>query len=148
MDNNKQNELAVKTALDTVTIVEKALEDSTTLKTAVIVELPPRADSHRPADLTEFSNFALKAAVEKSALRGQISLASLDTLYSYSEQDIFGSPNSPFYDGIHMRGRHGGTNCIVTAVAAAGLSNNQRPCQTRQRVGRPVHNRVRYHCKI
>ena len=41
MDNNKQNELAVKTALDTVTIVEKA---------AVIVELPPRADSHRLAD--------------------------------------------------------------------------------------------------
>ena len=131
MDNNKQNELAVKTALDTVTTVEKALEDSTTLKTAVIVELPPRADSHRPADLTEFSNFALKAAVDKSALRGQISFASLDTLYSYSEQDIFGSPF--FYDGIHMRGRHGGTNCIVTAVAAAGLSKNQGPCQTRQR---------------
>ena len=128
MDTNKQNELAVKTALDTVAIVEKALKKSTTLKMAVIVELPPRADSHRLAGLTEFSNFALKAAVEKSALRSQITLASLDTLYNYSNQDIFGSPYSPIYDGIHMRGRHGGqayTNCIVTAVAAAGLSKNQ-----------------------
>ena len=128
LDTNKQNELAVKTALETVATVEKALKDSTTLKAAVIVELPPRADSQRLAGLTEFSNFTLRAAVEKSALRSQITLASLDTLYNYTEQDIFGSPSSPFYDGIHMRGRHGGqayTNCIVTAVAAAGLSKNR-----------------------
>ena len=79
--------------------------------------------------LTEFSNFALKAAVEKSALRSHITLASLDTLYNYSEQDIFGSPYAPFYDGIHMRGRHGGqayTDCIVTAVAAAGISKTRK----------------------
>ena len=97
----------VRTAQDTVATVEKL---------------------HRLADLTEFSNFALKAAVKKSTLKSQISLASLDSFYNYSEQDLFGSPNSPFYDGIHMGGRHGGqahTNCIVTAVAAAGLSKNQ-----------------------
>ena len=69
-----------------------------------------------------------RAAVEKSAHRSQITLASLDTLYDYSEKDIFGSPSSPFYDGIHMRGRHGGqayTDCIVRAVAAAGISKTQ-----------------------
>ena len=128
LDNHEQNELAVQTALETVATVEKAIEKSSTLKSVVIVELPPRADSQRLADLTEFCNFTLRAAAEKSALRNQITIASLDALYEYSEKDIFGSPSSPFFDGIHMRGRHGGhvyTDCIIKAVTAAGMSKTQ-----------------------
>ena len=38
-DRPRQSELAVKTALDTVSIVQKALVESSSLKQAVLVEL-------------------------------------------------------------------------------------------------------------
>ena len=66
LDKQEQNELAVQTALDTVSIVEKALEETPTLEKVILVELPPRADSLRLSELTEFCNFSLKVRGEKS----------------------------------------------------------------------------------
>ena len=119
-----QNRLAIKTSTDTVSIVEKALEQNNSLKKAVIVELPPRADSMRLQELTEFANFTLRNTIEKSIYKSQITFASLDSLNLYTEKDIFGSPSSRKNDGIHMRGRLGATaytECIVRALKAAGL---------------------------
>ena len=90
----------------------------------MVVELPPRADSIRLQELTEFANFALRDTIEKSTYRSQITLARLDSLYQYAEKDIFGSPSTRKNDGIHMRGRLGAmayTECIVTALKVAGL---------------------------
>jgi hypothetical protein len=126
-DRPRQNELAVKTALDTVSIVQKALVQSSSLEKAVLVELPPRTDSGRLSELTEFSNSALREAVRKSTCRRKITIASLDMLYQHSNLDIFGSHSSPRYDGIHLRGKLGPvvfTNCLLTAVASAGLTSN------------------------
>ena len=129
LDSHEQSELAVQTALDTVAIVEKALAESPRLEKAVIVELPPRADSWRLAELTEFSNFALRGAVEKSALSNRITIATLDSLYEHSDSKIFGHPNSNKYkyDGIHLRGKVAAklyTESILTAVRAAGLASS------------------------
>ena len=128
LDSHEQSELAVQTALDTVSTVEKALAQSPGLEKAVIVELPPRADSWRLAELTEFSNFALRGAVEKSALSSRITIATLDTLYEHSDAKIFGHKNSNKYkyDGIHLRGKLGSklyTECIMSAVRTAGLAS-------------------------
>ena len=130
MPNEEQNQLAVAVARETLGVVEKALKDFPNLEKAVIVELPPRADSHRLSELVEFANFVLKSSVEKSKYRNQISIASLDPLYDHSEYAIFGSPSSPKSDGIHMRGNRGSrlyTDCILNAVKSAGLGSSVTP---------------------
>ena len=132
-DNHEQNELAVKTALDTVSIVEKALEDSPSLEKIMIVELPPRADSTRLSEHIEFCNFTLKGRVKNSKYHEQITIANLDNFYDYKYEDIFGFPSSRSYDGIHMMGRHGRhayTDSILKAVEAAGLRRRRRTSNT------------------
>ena len=124
-DRPRQSELAVKTALDTVSIVQKALVQSSSLEKAVLVELPPRADSRRLSELTEHSNSALREAVSQSACRRKITVASLDMLYQHSNLDVFGSLSSPRYDGIHLRGKLGAkvfTDCLLEAVTSAGIT--------------------------
>ena len=124
LEAEEQKKFAFKTAADTVTIVEKAIANSEYLEKAVIVELPPRADSKRLQELTEFTNFTLRSLVENSKLNKQITIASLDPIYEYSEYDIFGSPSARQNDGIHMRGKFGKkayTESILTALMSAGL---------------------------
>ena len=125
MEKKEQFRLAEKTSGDTVTIVEKALEDNETLEKVVVVELPPRADSEKLAELTKYSNFILKSKVEKSKFNKNIIIAKLDALYKHSEKDIFGSASKSWSDGIHLRGRLGSevyTECILTALRSAGLT--------------------------
>ena len=83
--------MALDTPLEIRSIVEKALKDNPTLK-AVIVELLLRRDTDRLSELTEFSNFVLQGAVEKSKYSNQISISALDSMYE-KKRDIFGSPN-------------------------------------------------------
>ena len=128
MPENEQNQMAIDTPCETLSIVEKALKDNPTLKTAVIVELPPRNDSYKLSELTEFSNFVLKGAVKKSKYRNQISIATLDAMYDYSDKDIFGSQNYFKYDGIHMHGKLGKqvySNSILMALESAGLTSTE-----------------------
>ena len=128
LEAEEQKKLAFKTAADTVTIVEKAIANSESLEKAVIVELPPRADSKILQELTEFTNFTLRSLVENSKLNKQINIASLDPLYAHSEYDIFGSPSARQSDGIHMRGKFGKkvyTESILTALMSAGLGFNK-----------------------
>ena len=132
-DSQEQNELTVKTALDTVSIVEKAIEDFPSLEKIVIVELPPRADSTRLSELTEFCNFTLRGKVQKSKYHKQITIANLDNLYDYTYEDIFGFPSSQKYDGIHMKGKHGRhayTVSILQAIESAGLRRQRRTFNT------------------
>ena len=125
-ENNLQYKLAESTATETLAIVEKALKDSDTLKDAIIVELPLRVDSETLQSLTEYSNFVLREAVRKSNLKDRITVASLDALWDYSEQHIYGHPSSSRYDGIHMRGKFGRkayTRCIEEAVKSSRFAN-------------------------
>ena len=127
METNEQYKMAEDTALETLAIVEKAIEKSDTLKSAVIMELLPRADSARLQNLTEFSNFVLKEAVFKSKHKEKITLGSFDALYNFSEEDIFGHPSSYSYDGIHLRGDWGSeafTDCLRAAVRRSRFSSN------------------------
>ena len=126
-----QNRMAVDTALETLAVLEEALRKTPTLEKVLIVEQPPRVDSPKLAELTDLSNFVLRTAAEKSHFSEKISIVTLDALYEYSEKDIYGSPNSSRYDGIHMRGKHGHrifTNCILTAIKATGTSSIQPTC--------------------
>ena len=126
MPKDQQDMMAVDTPLETLAMVEKALKDNKSLKKAVIIELPPRTDNDRLSELTEFSNFVLKEAANKSKYRNQISIGALDTMYDYNERDIFGSPNYHKYDGIHMHGKLGRkvySNCVVAALESAGLTS-------------------------
>ena len=127
MENHLQNESAEHTALETLAIVEKAIQDSDTLEDAIIVELPPRVVSERLQYLTEYSNSVHREAVRKSSLKHKITVASLDALWEYIEQDIYGHPSSSRYDGIHMRGKYGSrayTQCIQEAVRSSKVCHN------------------------
>ena len=128
MPKDQQDKMTVHTPLETLLIVEKALEDNPTLKKTVIIELPPRTDNDRLSELTEFSNFVLREAADKSKYRNKISIGSLDTMYDYTERDIFGSPNYHKYDGIHMYGKLGRkvfSNCVLAALESAGLTSTE-----------------------
>ena len=126
-DVNEQYKLAEHTAFETLAIVEQAIEKSETLKNAVIMELPPRADSARLQSLTEYCNFILRDIVSRSKYKQQITLGSFDRLYDFSENDIFGHRSSNSYDGIHLRGEWGSeafTDCIRKAVKRSRFSSN------------------------
>ena len=119
--------MAEETALETLKIVEKALEDSETLTSAVIMMLPHRADSVRLQDLTEYCNFVLRDAVTTSKHKQKITIGSYDSLDRFSDNDIFGHPSSARYDGIHMRGDWGSeafTDCIRAAVRRSRFPSN------------------------
>ena len=95
-------------------------------KDAIIVELPPRVDSETLQSLTEYSNFVLREAVKKSNLKDRITVASLDALWDYNKQHIYGHPSSTRYDGIHMRGKFGSkayTWRIEEAVKSSRFAN-------------------------
>jgi hypothetical protein len=127
MENNEQFKMAEETALATLAIVEKALEDSETLESAVIMELPPRADSAKLQDLSEYCNFVLREAAVTSKHKQKITIGSFDSLYNFSNNDIFGPPSSTRYDGIHMRGDWGSeafTDCIRAAVRSSRFPSN------------------------
>ena len=127
MESNEQYNMAESTALETLAIVEKALEKSNTLKHAVIMELPPRADSARLQSLTEFCNFVLRDIVFRSKHKQKITLGSFDRLYDFSEDDLFGHQSSTSYDGIHLRGDWGTeafTDCIRAAVRHSRFSSS------------------------
>ena len=128
LNSEEQNRLAIKTSADTVTIIENALEQHDSLEKVVVVELPPRDDSRRLEELTKFANFTLRNTVQKSIYKDKITIASLESIYHYTNQEIFGSPSLRKSDGIHMRGKLGKkvyTDCILWALKSAGL------CQTR-----------------
>ena len=115
-------------SLDTVAIVEKALEDNETLEKVIVVELPPRADSKKLAELTKHSNSTLKGRVDKSKFKNQITIATLKALYNHPDKDIFGSSTATWSDGIHLRGRLGSelyTESILTALRTAGLTQSR-----------------------
>ena len=95
LEKKEQFRLAEKTSVDTVTIVEKALEDNETLEKVVIVELPPRADSEKLAELTKYSNFILKSKVEKSKFYKNITIAKLDALYNHPKGTYSAPPPNP-----------------------------------------------------
>ena len=127
MEANEQYKLAEHTALETLAIVEKAIEKSDTLKNAVIMELPPRADSARLQSLTEYCNFILRESVFRSKHKEKITLGSFDRLYDFSENNIFGHKSSSSYDGIHLRGEWGSeafTDCIRKAVKRSRFSSS------------------------
>ena len=144
MENHIQYQLAEETALETLGVVEKALKDSNTLKDVMIVELPPRVDNEKLQHLTEYSNFVLREAVRNSTLNHRITVASLDSLWDYSEQEIYGHPSSNRYDGIHMRGKLGSkvfTECIREAVKSSRFASDITSTSTATHSLIPTSNR-------
>jgi hypothetical protein len=115
---------AVESSINTVAAVEAALRDFPSLKSAIIVERLPRTDSM--ADISEFSNFALRGLVDKSALHDRMSVLSLNSIIPSSqvmEDDMYGSSFLPNYDGIHLRGKAGTklfTRSIVEGLRSVG----------------------------
>ena len=100
------------------------------LEKVLIHERLPRADSL--ADLSEYSNFALKSLVEKSELKNRISVVPMTALHFTTEdkmEDIFGSPTSQSFDGIHLNGRLGYqlyNDCLISAIKTVGISAPRR----------------------
>jgi hypothetical protein len=82
--------------------------------------------------LSEYSNFALSSLVEKSELRNRISVVPMTALHFTTDdqmEDIFGSPTSQSFDGIHIKGRLGYqlyNDCLISAIKTVGISAPRR----------------------
>ena len=121
----EQYKLAVQSSENCIAIAEKALKDFPKLEKVIIHERLPRSD--HLADLSEYSNFALSCLAEKSVLKNRISVVPMTDLHYTTEErmaDIFGSPNSWHYDGIHLKGKLGSqlyNKCLISAIRTAGI---------------------------
>ena len=127
--------LAVKSSENCISIAEEALRVFPMLEKVVIHERLPRADSL--ADLSEYSNFALSSLVEKSRMKNRISVVPMTALHFTTEEeieDIFGSPTSQSFDGIHLNGRLGYqlyNDCLISAIKTACISAQKEPRRRR-----------------
>ena len=86
-----------------------------------------RADSAKLQDLSDYCNFVLREAVYNSKHKQKITTGSFNYLYKFSNDEIFGHPSSPRYDGIHLRGDWGSeafTDCIRAAVRRSRFPSN------------------------
>ena len=121
----EQYKLAVKSSENCIAIAEQALKDFPKLEKVIIHERLPRSD--HLADLSEYSNFALSSLAEKSVLKNRISVVPMTELHYTTEEkmtEIFGSPTSWQYDGIHLRGKLGSqlyNKCLISAIRTAGI---------------------------
>ena len=122
--------LAVKSSENCITIAEEALRMFPLLEQVLIHERLPRADSL--SDLSEYANFALSSLVKKSELHNRISVVPMTALHFTTDdkmEDIFGSPTSQSFDGIHLKGRLGYqlyNDCLISAIKTAGISAPRR----------------------
>ena len=127
--------LAVKSSENCILIAEEALRVFPMLEKVVIHERLPRADSL--ADLSEYSNFALSSLVEKSPMKNRISVVPMTALQFTTDEEmeeIFGSPTSQSFDGIHLNGQSGYqlyNQCLISAIKTAGISAQKEPRRRR-----------------
>ena len=126
----EQYRLAVKSSENCIAISEQALKDFPKLEKVIIHERFPRSD--HLADLSEYSNFALSSLADKSVLKNRISVVPMTELHFTTEErmiDIFGSPTSRPYDGIHLRSKLGSllyNKCLISAIRTAGIEVPRR----------------------
>ena len=136
--------MAVKSSENCINIAERMLKHFPKLEKVVITERLPRADYL--SDLSEYSNFALKSLAEKSQLNSRIVVVPMENMYYTTEEeieDIFGSPSSYHYDGIHPRGRLGGklyNDCLIAAVRTAGITTRRERGQRQEEQALSTNN--------
>ena len=128
-DHSERNNLAIKSSKNCIKIAEKALEQFPTLEKVIIPERLPRAD--HLADLSAYSNFALKSLAEESDLRDRIVIVPMESMYFDDDEkmnSIFGFPDSRKFDGIHLRGKLGSrlyNESLISAIRQAGIGSNR-----------------------
>ena len=124
--SHEQNNLAARSAHNTVRLAEDAIRSSTTLETVLIMEQPARVDNL--AELSSYSATKLKEAVAKSEFSDRIKIGSNcsdKVTTEEKKQDIFGAPSKK-NDGVHMRGKSGPqflTATIEKAIRTAGMAD-------------------------
>ena len=123
----EQYRMAEKSALNTVAVVEEALQDFPGLERFLLLEYPPRADSQRLSNLSEFASFCLRETALKSKYGSRIMVKPLDCLNNASNYKVFGPTNrGPRFDGIHLRGKQGKhlfTNDIIFSLESACMTS-------------------------
>ena len=126
--------MAEKSAKNMVRVAEGALRDNRSLMKMVLMEYPTRADSTGLDKVVQHANKVLREYVDKSRYKDQILVGSMGNLkFSNSKEMVerFGPTNSsPWYDGIHFRGKKGKTlytESIVAAVRATSWMNKRKP---------------------
>ena len=110
----------------TVTILEEALRTNPILQSILVLPRPPRADSDRLSELSEYSNSLTAAAIQSSLLSNQIVMGTNANFKCESHEDvhkIFGTKVGR-NDGIHFKGNEGPTlytDSIVHNIRIAGM---------------------------
>ena len=143
-DITEKHRLAVKSSQNCITLAEKTLMKFPTLETVLITERMPRAD--HLSDLSEYSNFALRTLVEKSPLYRRIKVVPMESMHFSTDKrmsEIFGSPNSSSFDGIHPKGKLGSrlyNDCLISAIKTAGISNPRERVEPHEVLQTPVNN--------
>ena len=136
--------LAIKSSENCITIAENALKNFPTLEKVIIPERLPRAD--HLSEISEYSNFALRTLVEKSPLNRRIQVVPMEALHFNTDRrlsEIFGSPYSNSFDGIHPKGKLGSrlyNKCLISALRTAGISNPRERVEEQGSLPTPVNN--------
>ena len=134
LSQSQQYVMAEQSANNMVGIAERALRDNSSLMKMVLMEYPTRADSTRLNQVVQHANKVLREYVGNSRYKEQILVGNLGNMKFSNPKEMverFGPTNSsPWYDGIHFRGKRGKalyTESIVAAVRATSWMNKRKP---------------------
>ena len=126
--------MAEKSAKNMVLMAERALRDNSSLMKMVLMEYPTRAHSTLLDQVVQHANKVLRENVGKSMYKEQILVGNMGKMkFSNTKEMVkrFGPTNSsPWFDGIHFRGKRGKTlytESIVAAVRATSWMNKRKP---------------------
>ena len=145
----QQKDMAIKSAQNMFSIMERARADHPSIRKIVALEQLPRADNAQLSTLASLYNATLRNLAAAAPLNSQcvIVVASHTSLLPATQDQAiraatFGSPSARSSDGIHFRGKEGGkrhTSSIISALKSAGLGgwSSQGPRRAgRQEAGR------------
>ena len=105
---DEQFKAATESSINMVKVTEDTLKNFDDLETVLIIERPPREDSMD--EVSQFANEILKSEIVKSKYSNKIIYGRhklLNEIYEKDSSKLYGRPDSPSYDGLHMRSNEG-----------------------------------------
>ena len=113
---NEKFKVATESSINMVKIAEETIDNYKDIEKLLIIQRPPRVDEME--EFSQLSNEILKDQINKSKHSDKILYGQHDYLVKMDERDsfrLYGSPRSPGYDGIHMRGTEG-SQLFMTSI--------------------------------
>ena len=127
--NNELKDKVSQASANVFQVAVDAIKENPNYKKVVIVNRAPRIDKikddryHLKSQLSDYGNQVYKQLLEKCNLKNKIVIGQ-HNFEGVTDRDIFGDPDQPRYDGVHLAGKHGRyyyTRSVCKILQQAGI---------------------------